>query len=553
MLAYIIKSITCLLLLMVFYKIVLEKKHMHIFKRFYLLLAVIVSLTIPLITFTSYIEVVSNTIDLPLINQNNGTPILTNLPNTNWLNIILWSTYSIGAVLFMIKFYINLKALIIKIKTNTKQKDRNFIIVFLEDSIVPHTFLNYIFFNKHNYINKAIPEEVILHEKAHAQQKHTIDILFIEILQIFLWFNPILFFVKKAIKLNHEFLADDAVLSQGKDSSTYQNILLSFTTNAKEPKLAHGINYSSIKKRFTIMKTQTSKEHIWTSSFLLLPFLAILFYSFSSKETVAVPKQMSLNNSIINSSDLLPTINGIECDNCEVNLSQNAIKRLILGTNKDEKVKEFKIKFPGKPTATVIGNKLNRKTIALLKLTKIDGTITIYDVKTKHENLNSNIFIQLVSKNDKNYSNSPIVKKGEVSTIPPPPPPTTTTTSSSFIHENVEIEIHEDEHEHEDGHNHEHEIEHEIEHVHENTTTQFYDYYNNIPEPPKSGLDHIKSMTKKGAKFFFNGTPINENEAIKLIKEHSKINISSQTNNGKSVVHLSTKPITIINGKVVND
>ena len=67
-------------------------------------------------------------------------------------------------------------------------------------------------------------------------------------------------------------------------SKNYQNTLLAFSSNATAPEMANSINYSFIKKRFTVMKTSTSKQTIWLRSLILLPLLALLIYGFSSSE-----------------------------------------------------------------------------------------------------------------------------------------------------------------------------------------------------------------------------------------------------------------------------
>ena len=112
---------------------------------------------------------------------------------------------------------------------------------------------------------------------------HSLDILLVELLQIVFWFHPLVYVLKHHIKLNHEFLADQAVLNYGADAKTYQNLLLQFSSGTQH-QLSSAINYSSIKKRFKVMKTQTSKTRIWLSALLLLPIIAILFYSFAERE-----------------------------------------------------------------------------------------------------------------------------------------------------------------------------------------------------------------------------------------------------------------------------
>ena len=303
----ILKSAACLAILIAFYKLFLERLSIHKFKRFYLLAALVISIVIPFITFVEYIEPVYNV--ETFVTDSFTTPLYFPTETiieepTNYLPILLWSLYGLGALLFASKFAINLFGIVSKINRNEKQKHNNFISVLLNDLIVPHTFFSYIFLNKTKFEAKAIPQEVLLHEQTHASQKHSLDVLFIELLHIVFWFNPLLYIIKKDIKLNHEFLADDAVLKQGIDSSSYQETLLQFTSNANQMPLAHAINYSLIKKRFTIMKTQTSRKAIWLRSLLLLPLLGGLLFSFSGREqvekdaesTMVFPSEEQVNN-----------------------------------------------------------------------------------------------------------------------------------------------------------------------------------------------------------------------------------------------------------------
>ncbi len=289
MLDYILKSSACLLVLLLFYKLILERENMHQLKRFYLLFATVLGFTIPFITITTYVEptYTLGTFQPPLLE-----PVFypeTTQPteqNTNFWPILLWSIYGIGVLLFLVKFMVNLTKLIVKIKTNPKLKSKNIINVLINNLEIPHTFLSYIFLNKAKFENNQIPEEVLLHEHTHATQKHSLDILFIELLQIVFWFNPIIYFLKKDVKLNHEYLADQAVLQQGTQINTYQHLLLAFSSTYGGNELTNAINYSSIKKRLTVMKTQTSSTKKWIKTLVVLPLLAILIFGFSKKEEV---------------------------------------------------------------------------------------------------------------------------------------------------------------------------------------------------------------------------------------------------------------------------
>lgn len=281
---YILKSAACLGILFSFYKLFLENENMHFFKRFYLLASLVAAFLIPFITFTSYVEASERLTSVVMI-ENSGFITSETEIATNYLPIILWSLYGLGVVFFSYRFFRNLKNLILKIKHNQKLKINHIINVLVKNDVTPHTFFSYIFLNKKRFENNEIPSEVLLHEQTHALQKHSIDVLIIELIQIIFWFNPLVYLIKHAIKLNHEFLADQAVLKKGITSNNYQNLLLAFSSNAT-PQLANSINYSSIKKRFTLMKTETSKKSILVRSLLLLPLLAILLFSFSTTELV---------------------------------------------------------------------------------------------------------------------------------------------------------------------------------------------------------------------------------------------------------------------------
>ncbi|MGJ8591018.1 MAG: M56 family metallopeptidase [Aquaticitalea sp.] len=298
MLVYLLKFSACLAIFLVFYKLFLERENMHKIKRYYLLVTIFIALSIPLITFTSYVEPdVSEVVEFQTFQITEAEP--ENIAaKPNYLPIILWTIYSLGVLLFASKFILNLSKIFIKINSNPKHKSKDFTHVLLRDLVTPHTFFNFIFLNKQKFETREIPEEVFIHEEAHARQKHSIDILLIELLQIVFWFNPLIYLTKESIKMNHEFLADEAVLEQGISPSIYQQLLLTFSSNVTEPQLANAINYSSIKKRFTVMKTQTSKQKIWLRSFLLVPLVAITLYGFSAtKEVIKTSEDLQVSNS----------------------------------------------------------------------------------------------------------------------------------------------------------------------------------------------------------------------------------------------------------------
>lgn len=378
---YLLKSAAILAVLFTFYKVVLENTSMHTFKRFYLFGSLLAAFLIPLITFTSYVEVSPI---VPIYSEVTPQLNYTEVEQTgNYWPFVLWTIYGLGVLFFSIKFFRNLFGLIQQIRKNPKYKNTPFINVLLSETVIPHTFFNYIFLNKKQFENREIPLEVIFHEETHARQKHSLDIIFVELLQIVFWFNPLFHYLKKSIKLNHEFLADRAVLNAGAKTSDYQKILLAFSSNAATPSLAHSLNYSSIKKRFTLMKTRTSKRAVWIKSLLILPLLSVLIYGFSTKEVLKKEVHSEL-------------------------IQQKATEAEIAEYNK-------------------LAKKYNAVDIEerIIKKKDLEHLETIYKKMTDEQKANAEPFPECLPPpppKPPKAPKPPKVKKGEKSDVPPPPP-----------------------------------------------------------------------------------------------------------------------------------
>ncbi len=296
MIAYLIKSSVCLLLLLVFYKLVLEKEKMHQFNRAYLLGSILFSFLAPLYVINIYIPV--ETLDFPLDFDEellNGEILQQKKEISYWtIAGILSLTISI---VFFIRFIVNLSKIIIKIKKHTKIKIDNATLVLVEDLISPHTFWNYIFINKEEYANEKLEEELLTHELTHVTQRHTIDVLLIELLKIIFWFNPLFYFLKKLIQLNHEFIADNEVIHLHKNISEYQHLLLNKAAWNNDYYLASNLNYSLTKKRLVMMSTQTSKVNSWLKRLAVIPLLTGSIYVFAER----VESYEMKNNTLLDS------------------------------------------------------------------------------------------------------------------------------------------------------------------------------------------------------------------------------------------------------------
>jgi len=270
------------------YVLLLEKEKFHHLKRFYLLFSLLFSLAVPLVEMqvsnpASPLSEASATLGSyeRQINTNTTLPLKEHAPDYTYYVMLI--IYIIISSLLFFRFVKNLYSIFQSIKRSERIAYRNGEIALINSSIIPHSFLSYIFLNKTDFEKGKIEKEILEHEKVHINQKHSLDILFVELLQIFFWFNPFIILYKRAIRINHEFLADDAVIKKYKDISVYQHLLLSHAAYSSNSSFGSPLNYSLTKKRFTMMTRTTSVFTTLWKQLLLLPLIVATTLVFSSK------------------------------------------------------------------------------------------------------------------------------------------------------------------------------------------------------------------------------------------------------------------------------
>ncbi|QJP34189.1 M56 family metallopeptidase [Nonlabens sp. Ci31] len=285
---FLINSTACLFALWLFYKIALENTSWHLFKRYYLIGSIILSITIPFIVVETLVIPVQ---EFPFTNSysnNSGISIAQEIIQepeftVNWFYVWLL-IYCIGFSVMLWRFVKNMYSFRI-LKDDQLSSYKTYELVLRNSFTIPHSFLKRIFLSKEEYESNQIPLVVLEHEKAHLDQKHSLDILFIELLIVLLWFNPLLYIIRYSIKLNHEFLADQTVLNQGVSTSDYQQTLLDHATTNYQQAMANTFTFPIIKKRFHIMKTHTSNTSLVFRSLALIPVIALLVISCGKEKT----------------------------------------------------------------------------------------------------------------------------------------------------------------------------------------------------------------------------------------------------------------------------
>ena len=282
MILFLLKSSTLLVVFFMFYKLLLQTEKTFFFNRLYLILTMIASVIIPTINFSAF-SLSSKAILLQKLIIS-GTENIVEIPADHFnFRLVFWGFYFFGLSYFAVKFIVNLYSILKIIHKNQKLKSGKQTFVLVENQLIPYTFMSYIFIEKSDFLQKKIPAEIISHEKTHARQWHSFDVLIVELFKIVFWFNPIFNFFKKAIQLNHEFLADQKTLDEHQNIVLYQNILLQYSQFVSPSKLASSFNFSITKKRFVMMTTTSKSNNLIFKKLLVMPLFLLTFMCFSNQ------------------------------------------------------------------------------------------------------------------------------------------------------------------------------------------------------------------------------------------------------------------------------
>ncbi len=261
MIVYILKFILCSGVLFGAYHFLLKQEKTLKFNRFFLLSILGLSLILPkLVTKIQYVEPEPVIVSIPLTQS--ATPIDSAesivQQEASGFDIsqsdLLWIVFALFSLFFIIRFIHNL-TLIAKLRQGGKLVNMQDLTFCLRSDInSSFTFMGTIYTNKERFEAQLLPQEIIEHEAVHAKQWHSIDIIAMELFQCLLWFNPMVYLIKSAIKLNHEYLADAAVCEQTDEISKYQKTLIQYVYNSKQqPVMASQLTYGQTKNRLNMM------------------------------------------------------------------------------------------------------------------------------------------------------------------------------------------------------------------------------------------------------------------------------------------------------------
>ena len=285
--AYLIKSSVSLALFYIVFKLTVSRDTMHSVNRFVLLGILIVSAIIPfadipLIQETQVIptvEIFREFVAQPVFNV---APVLESIQSASETKSIDVNPYMVFYILIILMLFIRLLISTIRvmqiIRSAEKRPFRRIVLAVVKDFIQPFTFLNKVVISEKDFSENR--EIIVTHEYAHIKYLHTIDLMVCTLFTAFHWFNPFMWFLRRDLKLIHEFQADQAVLNRGIDVKKYQLLVLEKSVGERRFAMANYFLQKPILKRLEMMKKKTKNHWKGVKLILFIPALAFLLMAF---------------------------------------------------------------------------------------------------------------------------------------------------------------------------------------------------------------------------------------------------------------------------------
>jgi hypothetical protein len=256
--------------------------------RIYLLSSLVIGLSLPLISYQIQ-EVVKipatveyeETTSIPIV-LNSSTPILSKEPIEepfDW-NKVLQGIYVLGIFFMLIKFSIIIYKLL-RIKRIASDTD----FISTQSKYANSSFFNLIFIDDSNLTESEI-NQILEHEKWHIRLFHSYDLLFVEIVKIILWFNPILWLYQRSLSEVHEYEVDTRMI-QTHNPRMYAHLLLKLVNSTPQLATTHQFSRKPLADRIHFLFTKQKSVPMKRLAYLsVLPILGAFFMAFSVEKVV---------------------------------------------------------------------------------------------------------------------------------------------------------------------------------------------------------------------------------------------------------------------------
>lgn len=321
LLIYQIKVGICLIAFYLVWKLLLSRETFHRFNRVALLMVMAIALVLPWIkvTLDSPVQTAAPIIVLQELLVGPADAGLSVQAAHSWSVLdIANAFYFIGmaAVLFwLLHSQWNLRRIFRQGRSESLPGGITLHVV--PGDMSPFSYFNHIVINEQDYRDN--PREILIHEQAHINLRHSIDVVFTSLVTLFQWWNPAAWLLCRELRQVHEYEADEAVINENVDVKQYQLLLIRKSVGDQLFSMANSFNYQSLKKRIRMMTINKSSRWNKLRALAAVPVIALALLAFANPETdtaelvvVAYQQDKTESDQVYKSVEQMPQFPGGE-------------------------------------------------------------------------------------------------------------------------------------------------------------------------------------------------------------------------------------------------
>ena len=312
--AYLLKVNVAFVLFYAFYRLFFYKDTFFKLRRAILLAFFGLALFYPLLNIQDWVrqqEPIADVIYMYSAMLPEATAKADAAASVDWYGWLLGSLGFIywGIVAFLCgRFLVQLSSILWSAHTSERVVIHETPVYALRKAAGPFSFFRMVFLHPESHSDKET-DEILTHECTHVSQWHSIDVILSEMMCMACWFNPFVWLLKREVRHNLEYLADNTVIQSGYDSKSYQYHLLGLAHHQSVTTLYNSFNVLHLKNRIMMMNKKRSPGIVRTKYLIFIPLVGILMLLSNieavARLTVRLANEATVSNAMVTATGIL--------------------------------------------------------------------------------------------------------------------------------------------------------------------------------------------------------------------------------------------------------
>lgn len=312
--AYLLKVNVAFVLFYAFYRLFFYKDTFFKLRRAILLAFFGLALFYPLLNIQDWVrqqEPIADVIYMYSAMLPEATAKADAAASVDWYGWLLGSLGFIywGIVAFLCgRFLVQLSSILWLAHTSERVVIHETPVYALRKAAGPFSFFRMVFLHPESHSDKET-DEILTHECTHVSQWHSIDVILSEMICMACWFNPFVWLLKREVRHNLEYLADNTVIQSGYDSKSYQYHLLGLAHHQSVTTLYNSFNVLHLKNRIMMMNKKRSPGIVRTKYLIFIPLVGILMLLSNieavARLTVRLANEATVSNAMVTATGIL--------------------------------------------------------------------------------------------------------------------------------------------------------------------------------------------------------------------------------------------------------